>query len=108
MQRVRHLHRRAEQAPCSRKVEVRLVNGSHFHVRRKAVEDREDLLRIFAVALRVSRNKNSLRTEPGSHSQWHSRVHTEFPGSIGSRCHHPPLVPLSTDHHWLALQRWIE
>jgi hypothetical protein len=77
-------------------------------LRRKPTENCEDLLRIFAVAMRASFNEDPMRAKPGSGTQWHRRMNTESTRSVGSGSNNAPLIALPADHHGFALERWIE
>ena len=88
-------------------IEIRLVDGGHFHLRRKRAENFVNLLRKLAVAVRVPIDEDGMRTHLGSGAQRHGGVHSELSGGIRGCGDNSALVALPADDDGLAFQQGI-
>ena len=102
------LQRGAVQAFRACHVEIGFVDRSHLHLRRERTQDVMNFLRALAIAVRMSVDKDGLRTKLRRRAQRHGRVHSEFARLIRRCGDHAAFVALSAHHNCFAFQRGIK
>src|SRR5579863_4866876 len=89
-------------------IHIGFVDGSHFYLRREALEDCINAARIIAVALRVSVHENSLRTQAIGGPERHCGVDAKLARGVGCGGNYSTLIRLAADYDGLAFERIVE
>ena len=97
--------------PCSRSVPLMSRYASSMEAISTSGENCRSTActrcRLLAITLRMSVEKDRLRTQLGGRAQRHRRVHPELARRVRGGGHHAPLIRLPAHHHRLALQRRV-
>ena len=100
--------RRAVQPLGTGQVHVGLVDGCHFDLWRKMIQDFERPMRIIPVAVGVAIDEDGVRAEFAGGPQRHGRMYAELARLIRRRGNYAALIRPPTDDHGFPLQRRIE
>src|SRR5438067_5213758 len=105
---MRDAERWSVEAFSAGQIQERLVNRGHLELRRKALQNCKDFLRVLAITFRVPINEDRLRAKARRGAQRHGRVDAEFSRAIRGGSYHAPLISLTSDNNGLALERGVE
>src|SRR3984957_14181388 len=87
---VRGGKRRPMQPFCPGEIEISLVDGHHFHYRRKICEYGSNSIAPLRVLGVVAVQKNRMRTQASRSSQRHRRLNAELPRFVAGGGNHTP------------------
>ena len=108
VQLVGGLKRSPVQALGAGQIEIGFVDRGHLDLRREALQDFVNLVRVFDVALAVAVDEDRLGAEFVGGPQGHGRVDSELAGRVRCRRDHAALIGPPADDHRFAFERGIE